>query len=81
VEEHHCPLPTLEEEIEEIHEIDLEDHRVEEESITSMRHEEEEVHHAVDDSFKALCKDRLSTWMRAKNNGMKVIHCKHIYNF
>jgi hypothetical protein len=75
VEEHHCPLPTLEEETEEIHEIDLEDHRMVEESITSMRHEEEEVHQAVDDSFEALCEDRLRTWMRAKNNGIKATIC------
>jgi hypothetical protein len=75
VEEHHCPLPTLEEETEEIHEIDLEDHRMVEESITLMRHEEEEVHQAVDDSFEALCEDRLRTWMRVKNNGIKATIC------
>jgi hypothetical protein len=75
VEEHHCPLLTLEEEIKEIHEIDLEDYRVVEESITSVRREEEEVHQAVDDFFKALCEGRLRTWMRAKNNGMTATIC------
>jgi hypothetical protein len=42
-----------------------------EESIESTRHEEEEVHHAVEDSFETLCEDQVRAWLRAKNKGMK----------
>jgi hypothetical protein len=44
-----------------------------EESITSERREEEEVHHTVEDSFKSLREDRLYTWLRAKTKGMKEV--------
>jgi hypothetical protein len=44
-----------------------------EESIELVRHEEEEVHHMVEDSFKSLCEDQVRAWLRAKNKGMKAM--------
>jgi hypothetical protein len=50
---------------------DLEDHRVVDESIVSMRCEEEEVHRTVEDSFESLRGDRVRAWLTTKNKGMK----------
>jgi hypothetical protein len=52
---------------------DLEEHRVVEESIELARREEEEVHHAVEESFESLCEDWVCAWLRAKNIGMKAV--------
>jgi hypothetical protein len=43
-----------------------------EDSIELTRCEEEEMHCAVEDSFKSLCEDRVRAWLRAKYKGMKV---------
>jgi hypothetical protein len=51
----------------------LEEHKVVEESITSMWHEEEEVHRVGEDSFKSLHEDRARAWLKAKNKGMKAV--------
>jgi hypothetical protein len=61
----------VEEEVEGMGEEDLEEHRVVGESIELARCEEEEVHHAVVDSFESLHEDRVRAWLRAKNKGMK----------
>jgi hypothetical protein len=42
-----------------------------EESIELVQHEKEEVHHAVEDSFKSLREERVRAWLGAKKKGMK----------
>jgi hypothetical protein len=41
------------------------------ESIVSMRREEEEVHRMVEDSFESLRGDWVRAWLTTKNKGMK----------
>jgi hypothetical protein len=56
----------VEDELEGMEEKDLEDHSVVEESIASARREEEEVHHALEDSFECLREDRVRAWLRPR---------------
>jgi hypothetical protein len=70
-EEEHAPKEV---EPEGMHEGDLQEHMVVEESIASARREEAAVHHVVDDSLKTLRKDRLHAWLHAKKKDNKVGH-------
>jgi hypothetical protein len=62
-QEEHIPE---EEELDRIHEDDLEEHMVMEDSIGSTWHEEEAEHPVVEDTFETLCGDRLCAWLCAK---------------
>jgi hypothetical protein len=49
-----------------------------EESIASVWHEEDGVHHTVDDLFESLREDRVCAWLRVKNKCMKAAASQQI---
>jgi hypothetical protein len=52
-----------------------------EESIASVRCDEETKNHVVDDSFETLREERLRAWLGARKEGKKASHARLLHNF